>query len=387
MLLRKAFAVLMMSTCLAGAADACELKIGVPGPLSGPATQWGLALRGAVEFVAAEAMQQQLIKENGQACKITVIPFDSKYSAEGAAAAVNSFAADGIKVVIGPVGSPEVTGTKPLAMRNHMIVMLNSFAKDSIGPQWPNVFHIGPGPSGWASPIIQVAKEMYKFDTALIVAPNDQGGTDIASVNAQAFAANGVKVTQEYFQRGTTNFAPIIARIMNAAPGAVDLASTPGGDAGIIVKQLRQAGFTGPILRLGGAGYPEIKRVAGGDEVLKDFVWYEPIYMTDQLQAVDAQYEKLMGGQRPENADFFRWLFASRMVMKAIANAGTLTDADKIAAELRKLPVSDPDGGEGHWIGKKFFGINQELSFPFAIGRVQNGKLLPLLRHDAVSEN
>src|SRR5215467_9891333 len=36
-------------------AAAQELKLGVVGVLSGPAAQWGLALRGAVELVAAEA--------------------------------------------------------------------------------------------------------------------------------------------------------------------------------------------------------------------------------------------------------------------------------------------------------------------------------------------
>ncbi|WP_454915981.1 ABC transporter substrate-binding protein [Xanthobacter sediminis] len=376
----------MMSTCLASAAGACELKIGVPAVLSGPAAQWGMALRGAVEFVAAEAMQQQLVKDGGEPCKISVVAIDSKYTAEGAAAAVNSFAADGIKVVIGGVGSPEVTAIKPLATRNRMVVMVNSFAKNSIGPQWPNVFHIGPGPSGWAAPIIELAKQKYGFKTVIIIAPNDQGGTDIASVNAQAFASQGVTAHEEYYQRGTTNFAPVITRIMNTNPEAVDLASTPAGDAGIIVKQLRQAGFTGPVLRLGGPGYEEISRVAGGDEVLKDFIWYEPIYMNDKLRAVEAKYLEVMGKPRPENADFYRWLFAGRMMMKAIGNAGTTTDVDKIATALRALPVEDPDGGKGYWIGQNFFGINQELSFPFAIGHVEGGKLQPLLSHEAVSK-
>jgi branched-chain amino acid transport system substrate-binding protein len=41
--------------------------------------------------------------------------------------------------------------------------------------------------------------------------------------------------------------------------------------------------------------------------------------------------------------------------------------------------------GTGHWIGKEFFGINQELSFPFGIGLVVQGKLQPTLRVDAAT--
>lgn len=377
---------LLLFASLSDTASACELKIGAPAVLSGPAAQWGIALRGALEFVAKETMEERRLVIDGKDCKVSVVAIDSKYTAEGAAAAMNQFAAQGIKVIVGPVGSPEVTGMKPVAVRNRMVAMVNSFAKDSIGPQWPNVFHIGPGPSGWAGPIIDEALKRFKFSSVAIVAPNDQGGTDIASVNAQIFKEKGIKTAEEYYQRGTTNFAPIVTRLLSSNPEAVDLASSPAGDAGIIVKQLRQAGFQGPIFRLGGPGFEEIARVAGGVEVLKDFIWYEPIYMDDNLRALEAKHEKLMGSPRPENNDYFRWVFAARMMVKAAAAAGTVDDAQKIADAMRKLPVEDENIGKGHWIGKKFFGINQEMSYPFAIGLVQNGQVQPYIRVEAVSE-
>jgi branched-chain amino acid transport system substrate-binding protein len=378
---------LVVSAMLSGTGWACELKIGSPAVLSGPAAQWGIALRDAVAFVAKETMEEKRLVIDGTECTVSVVAIDSKYTAEGAASAANAFAADGIKVIVGPVGSPEVTGMKPVAKRNHMVAMVDSFAKNAIGPQWPNMFHIGPGPSGWAGPIIDAGLERFKFSTVAIVAPNDQGGTDIASVNAQIFSEKGVKPTEEYYQRGTTNFAPIVTRMLSSNPGAVDLASSPAGDAGIIVKQLRQAGFEGPIFRLGGPGFEEIARVAGGIDVLKDFLWYEPVYMDDNLHALEQKYAKLMGKPRPENADFFRWTFAARMMIKAVAAAGTVDDADKIAEVMRKLPVEDENIGKGYWIGQKFFGINQEMSYPFAIGVVQDGKVQPNIHAAAVKED
>ncbi len=376
----------LASAALIGGATACELKVGVPAVLSGPAAQWGIALRGAMEFAAKEAMEEKRIVINGVPCTVSVMPIDTKYTAEGAASAMNAFAAANIKVIVGPVGSPEVTGMKPVAKRNRMVAMVNSFAKNSIGPEWPTVFHIGPGPSGWAGPIIDEGLKRFKFKSVAIVAPNDQGGTDIASVNAQIFKAKGVAPTEEYYQRGTTNFAPIVTRMLAAKPDAIDLASSPAGDAGIIVKQLRQAGFNGPIFRLGGPGTEEIARVAGGYDVLKDFLWFEPIAMDDNTRALEKKYEKLMGAPRPENADFFRWVFAARMTLKAIQAAQSIDDAEKISAAMRKLPVEDEHIGKGHWIGQKFFGINQEMSYPFAIGIIEGGKQQPYKRADAVKE-
>jgi branched-chain amino acid transport system substrate-binding protein len=362
-----------------------ELRLGVVGVLSGPAAQWGLALKGAVDLVAAEANRNGLVKIDGNPCRVSVVAIDSKYTAEGAAAGANTLAGQGVRFIIGPIGSPELTGLKPIAKRNSMLVMGNGYAKDALGPQWPLVFHMGPGPSGWADAIIKIAKQKFGIKSVVLIAPNDQGGTDIASVDADAYKKNGISATEEYYQRGTTNFAPIVTRILNSKPEAVDVASSPPGDAGIIVKQLRQAGFEGPIGRLGGPGYSEISRVAGGDAVLKDFYWYEPVLIDEKAQAMAEEYKKLLGAERPENNLFFQWVSAARMVVKAIAKAGTITDTERVAEALRSLPVDDPNIGPGHWIGQDFFGINQELSFPFGVGLVVNGQPQPTIHVDAAT--
>ncbi|MCZ7657357.1 MAG: ABC transporter substrate-binding protein [Xanthobacteraceae bacterium] len=384
-------ATTMAATALAigltvgSAAAQCELKLGVIGVMSGPAAQWGLALRGAAELVAAEANAAGGLPVGSQKCKVSTVSIDSKYTAEGAAAAANNMVSQGIKLIIGPIGSPEMTGLKPIANRNNLLVMGNGYAKDAIGPQWPLVFHQGPGPSGWAAPIVEVAKAKFNMKKVVLIAPNDQGGTDIASVDAAAYKKHGIEAIEEYYQRGTTNFAPIITRALNAKPDAVDTASSPPGDAGIIIKQLRQAGFAGPIGRLGGPGTEEIARVAGGYEVLKNFYWYEPVYIDDKVRAIAESYKKLMNANPPENNLFFQWVSATRMVTKAVTKAGTVDDVKKIADALRSLPVEDENMGKGLWIGKEFFGINQELSFPFGIGLILDGKMQPVLRHEAAT--
>ncbi len=363
----------------------CEVKLGVVAPMSGGAAQWGIAMRGAAEMVAAEYAEKGGLPVGSQKCKISVVALDGKYSPEGAAAAANNLASQGIKLIIGPIGSPEMTGIKPVANRNGMLVMGNSFAKNAIGPQWPLVFHLGPGPSAWADPIVKIAKQKFNLKSVVLVAPNDQGGTDIASVDAVAYTKNGINAKEEYYQRGTTNFAPLVTRIMNYHPDAIDTTSSPPGEAGIMVKQLRQAGFSGPIGRLGGPGDQEILRVAGGPEVVKNFYWYEAIYIDSKAQAMGSEYKRLMHAEPPENNFFYQYVPATRMVTKAITKAGTADDTKKVAAALRSLPVEDPNLGKGLWIGQEFFNINQELSFPFGAGLIVNGKPQPSVRIDAAT--
>jgi branched-chain amino acid transport system substrate-binding protein len=367
-------------------AQNCELKIGSMGPMSGGAAQWGLAMNSAAELAAAEVNQNGGVKVGGKLCKVLVVPYDSKYTADGAAAGSNALAAQDIHLIIGPVGSPEATGIKPVAARNEQVAWNAAYAKNALEPKFPLMFHVSPGPGAWADAVIKRAMKEFPMKSVTLIAPNDQGGTDIASVDADAYRANGVTATEEYYQRGTTNFAPIVTRVLAAKPDVVDTASSPPGDAGVIVKQLRLAGFTGAIGRLGGPGTDEILRVSGGLDVLKNFYWFESVPTADpKVQAIDAEYRKLLGKDPIGGTSMWADLPAARMTLKAVSIAGT-DDAKKVAAVLRTMPVDDPNVGKGYWGGKKQFGIAQELQFPFGIGIIKDGKNLGVERQEVKPE-
>ena len=55
-------------------------------------------------------------------------------------------------------------------------------------------------------------------------------------------------------------------------------------------------------------------------------------------------------------------------------------------AVLRAMPVEDPNIGKGYWTGKKYFGIQQTLFFPFGIGIIKDGKNLGVGRQEAIAE-
>lgn len=356
-------------------AQSCEVKIGALGPMSGGAAAWGLALKSGVEFVAAQYNESGGLPVGDKKCKVNVASYDSKYTADGAAAGANYLASQGVKLIVGPVGSPEATGVKPVAARNEQITFNSSYAKNAIGPEWPLAFHQLAGPSAWAPALVKAAKQRFGIKSVVVVAPNDQGGTDVASVNAEAYKADGIKTSEEYYQRGTTNFAPIVTRILNANPDAVDTASSPPGDASTMVKQLLEAGFAGVIGRLGGPGTPEIIRAAGGVEKIKGFYWLELVPTDDpKVSRMLEDYQKVMKTSAPDNTLLFPAAAAARMVLKAVTAAGVENDASKVAKALLSLPVEDPYLGKGVWTGNGTFGVNQELGFPVGMGLVADGK-------------
>lgn len=354
---------------------ACNLSIGAMGPFTG-APDWAIAMTDGARFVAAVENKAGGLKVGNEKCHVSVVTYDAKYTAEGGAAGANYFASKGIKLIVGPIGSPETTGVKPVAERNGQITINFSYAKNAIQPQYPLAFHGDTGPLTWAYPVAKAAQKEFHFESVALIAPNDQGGTDIASVDAVAYRKLGIKAIENYYQRGIANFAPIVQRILNEHAEAVDTASTPPTYAATIAKQLRQAGFEGPIGRLGGPGTAQILHTVGGVKKLKNFYWFSAVPPVPSVRAVWPEYKKVMGKAGPNNSIMVQGIAATRVLFAAVTKAGTASDTAKVAAAMRTLPLNDPNLGKGVWTGKKQYGINQEMAFSAGVGFIRNGKNL-----------
>ena len=190
--------------------------------------------------------------------------------------------------------------------------------------------------------------------SVVLVAPNDQAGTDIASVDADAYSANGVRRPGISISAARRTSRPSSRACWPANPDAVDTASSPPGDAGVIVKQLRLAGFTGPIGRVGGPGTAEILRVCGGMDVLKDFYWFETVPTDDpNVRAIDDEYRKLLGNDPVGGTTFWSYLPARTHDHEGDLERRAPPMRQKVAAVLRTMPVEDPNIGKGYWTGKK----------------------------------
>ena len=181
--LRTTFTALL-STCLltSALAQECEVKIGVAGPMAGGASAFGLAVKAGAEFEAAYANESGGLAMGNRKCKVMIYPFDAMYTAAGGAAASNYFTSENIHVVVGPIGSPETTGFRPVAKRNGQINFSHSYMRDVISPEFPLAFHSLQAPVTWGPVLIKEAKGRFKFNSIIVIGPNDQGGTDRAAL-------------------------------------------------------------------------------------------------------------------------------------------------------------------------------------------------------------
>jgi branched-chain amino acid transport system substrate-binding protein len=381
---------LLSVACMSSAsvwADDCEVRIGATGPMTGGAASWGLALKAGTEFQAALANDAGGLQVGNRKCKVKVVSYDAQCNAAGGAAASNYFAGEKVTAVMGPVCSPELTGFRPAAKRNGQVNFTSSYLAGALGPEWPTVFHLLQGPAVWGPLIIKEAKQRFNIRSVVILGPNDQSGTDIGGQLAKMYSAQGVKVTTEYYQRGTTNFGPNAIRIMNDAPDAVELAATPTADVTLVVKQLTDAGFNGVYGALGGIGLTPVAQGAGGVQKINAYYWLELMPVDDPgARQLRVDYARVMKTGAPENALLYPSSTAAEQLLRAISLAGTDSDAGKIATALRSTTPESRYFGKGGWRGKAQYGINQELAFPVGMGVIADHKLIGVKRVDIPAE-
>ena len=368
-------------------AQDCEVKLGAVGPMTGGAANWGLALKAAVEFTAAMANQDGGLTMGSRKCRVKVFPVDALYTASGGAAAANLLASQNVQIILGPMGSPETVGLRPVAKRHGQLSFNPSYMEGAISPEFPLGFHATQAPRTWGPELIKAAKVQFKFNTAMIVAPNDQAGTDPGKQLAKMYGDLGVKTTEEYYQRGTTNFAPMVTRIMNANPDTLEMSGVPPGEAINLTKQLMEAGFKGFIGCLGATGAAPILQGAGGPEKLKGFYWLEmsPVDHPGILK-MKADYGRVMKTPAPPDPVFAVYVLAAEVTLTAISRAGTDQDAEKVADALRKFTPESRYMGKAGWRGKTQYGINQELTFPAGLGMVVDGIKLPVRTIEIAAE-
>jgi branched-chain amino acid transport system substrate-binding protein len=360
-------------------AQECEVKIGAIGPMSGGAAAWGLSAKAGTEFAAAIVNEEGGLRMGNRRCKVKVVSYDALCTTAGGAASSNFMASENIKVMVGPTCATEVSAYMPVAKRHGQLGISTTYYAGVLNPEYPLMFHAIQAPITFGPFLIKPALEQFKFKTIMVIGPNDQGGTDGSRQLIKHYESLGVKGTEEYYQRGTTNFAPLAARIMNARPDAVEIATVPPADVTNIVKQLLEAGYTGTIGSLGGAGAGPIIQGAGGVEKLKGFYWLEtsPVDHPGIIK-LKSEYQRVMKTPPIENPLMPNLALAAEVVLKAISIAGTADDAEKVAEALRKSTPESRYMGKAGWRGKSIYGVNQELTFPMGLGMVIDGKRMPV---------
>jgi branched-chain amino acid transport system substrate-binding protein len=351
------------------------MKLGVIAPLSGTGAGWGLALRAGAELASDDTNAKGGLEVAGKKYKIEVIPYDDKYQGQAAADAANRLIfMDKAKFIIGPMGSAAGLAAQEIIEANKVLFVGNSFTTKFLGPKKLFSFRTTMTMAEFSLPMLKFLKEKYPNAKKMaILGPNDETGYEVTGFNLKAHEAVGHEIVfRDYFERGTVDFMPVLNKIFALKPDVLNLDGSNPGDCGLIVKQARQMGFKGLIIKVGGPGTPEMLKVAG-KELMEGFIYYSPINPDDpKIQEINKKYNAKfpppMNGFTPQFYDGTLWLF------EAIKKAGTLADTEKVRQALEGLSFDGVYTGRMSWTGKETYGIDHQVKFPFYVMVVKDGR-------------
>jgi branched-chain amino acid transport system substrate-binding protein len=372
------FAAALMTAGLGSAQAQETLKIGGVGPLSGGGTAWGLAAQRGMEIAIEEINAAGGVKAEGKAYKLQLVMYDDQYTgAGGKAAAERLVNQDKVKFIIGPVGSPPALGVISVTNPAKVIALTNGYAPQILknDTKDPYNFRIYPTNIEFGPPLIKWLKENApEVKKVGMLAPNDAVGQSVAGALAEDYRKQGFEVSLELFERGIKEFTPLILRMMAQKVDAFEFDGNSPGDAGLMLKQIRQAGFKGKVIQIGGPGSDEIIEIAGA--AAEGFLSYgvfdwdtpagkklRPIYEQKYGKGIINQFMPA----------FYHTVF---LLVDAIKRADS-TDTDKVRDALDAMNGFDAGVyGPVKWAGKDSYGVNRQLMFTYYLAEVKDGKLV-----------
>lgn len=367
--------ILSLSLALGGVtiANAETLKIGVLAPLSGSGADWGQAMKGAAENAAEDANANGGLNVGGTNYQIEVIAYDSEYKANTAITAMNRLVfEDQVKFVVGPLGSAPLVAALPVINENKIITLTAAFTPKALGPDNKYSFRAVLPTDYFSGP--QVNWVAGKLGAKRIggLFPNDESGQQIAIAVVDGYEKAGAEfVSKEFFERGRVDFVPLLTRVLAQNIDAFELDGNSPQTAGLIVKQLRELGYKGAIIRTGGDGTAAILAVAGNEAA-------EGLYLhqlADPASPEIAAYTKRFEDKYKLTMNGFSPYFyaATQLVFASMEEAGTTTDTDKIAAAMEAQKDFPSIVGNVNWTGQDIWGSNHQINVPYYVAQIKNG--------------
>jgi branched-chain amino acid transport system substrate-binding protein len=372
MLRKLALAGLLLAATAAHAQQV--LKIGAVAGLSGPGAPWGQAIVYAGQLAAQDVNAKGGLEVGGTKYKVQIVPYDDKYQANESVTAVNRLIYDDkVKYILGPMGGASELAILPITEKNKVITMTLAFTPKSLGPDKPYSFRpvLTTTETAQAQIAWVVKNAGVKHVGALV--PNDETGQQILVDLKKAYDKAGAPLKQaEMFDRSRVDLVPLLTRMIGNGIDAIDLNGNSPDTAGLIVKQARELGFKGLMIRSGGPATVQIVSVAGAAAAEGMIVNTLSDPSNQAVTAYAARYQKEYG--KPMNGFSPAFYDMTHMLFDAMVKAGTVTDSEKVRQQLASVSHYQGIVGDVRWTGRAVYGIDQQIDAPFYLARVKGGK-------------
>jgi branched-chain amino acid transport system substrate-binding protein len=353
--------------------------IGAIFPLSGRGATWGMAAQKAIVIKQKEVNARGGLNVGGEKYKIEIIWEDDKFvGATGRMAAEKLVNRDKVKFILGSQASAVILAVQPITERNKILFLVNSYSKDVLSADKPYSFRMVLT----ANEILQgmypwLAKTYPQLKTVALIEPNDPSGYPIEKDCQRVAAQNNIKVVfSQFYERGTSDFYPLLNKLILQKPDFIDFTGASPGDQALIVKQVRELGYKGKTFAGTTLNPPEFCKIAGQQNVEGHISNTHDLlgaYTTEGQRKYYDDYIAIHG--KPFDPVTPKYHVYLDILVQAIEKAGSL-DPTKVKETMEKIEEWNTIFGPTKFGGKEYYGIKRQIVTPVYISELVEGKLV-----------
>ena len=367
-----------------------ELVIGDHQPLSGSLAGLGVQVHRGVELAVKHYNEgthplnpTPCLNVGGKKYKLSEVVYESKCTAEGGIAAAKRLVFnDGVKFVVGSVGSgPSMASSEAVFEPNKVIFMSTGWNPAVIGEDKPYTFRTGGtskefGIGFWQWAASGGLPDLKKMG---LLTQDNEAGRGGGKAYVKVVKSFGIETTNiEFWPVGTTDFYPYLTRMMAQEPDLIDISSSPV-EEGLQLKQLNELGYKGYIRATCNNKEVMIKTAGGPEEAEGVYCvfaidWDAPSGITKAMAMYRDDYRKDYPGDEPGMQGLYVY-DATVGLLEAMKMAGTV-EVTKVRDVLGKFNWMLSTGYMSSWGGKETYGRNHQLVHPIPIPQIRNGKVI-----------
>ena len=268
------------------------VKIGFLAPLTGAVAAWGKPGLDGCQIWADWVNEAGGIKIGDEAYKVEFVAYDDEYDpGKARTGAVKLIKEDGVKFIMMLGGDPW-PGVSPVAQKEEMLV--STLLPSDLTPE--TTMLVAPcevHPIYNVTGVEWLAENKPELKTAVICAQDDSLGKPSVATYLAAFEAAGIKVLGDpiFFDPATTDFAPIMSKMLGLKPDIICLDTCYTDYVHPLTEQAFQQGFKGQIISCTADFYPKMIDKTS-KEFMEGFIFQFPDFDDPALNEPQINFKK-----------------------------------------------------------------------------------------------
>ncbi len=322
-------------------APAGVVKIGLLNSLTGPHAGWDLPASEGVRMAIKELNEKGGVTVRGKRYTFAVVEEDAQSKPEFAVSGAQKILSDSdIHIVMGVLTSTPGMAAANLLAKSKVLYIGGFTAMDGLVGKPGNelLFRALNADTATATVFVPTVVKELAVKKIGALFPNEDVSKSIIQIYQPLFEREGVQVVSvEYFQPGTTDFAPVLRKFQRQGLDGLFVGYSDPDVEAIVRQSLEVGGLPTRFIYRGGSGAPGRKYA----DKIEGFAWQ--ILTRDLDTSSDPKVKAWIGRYRAEvrkditPTTYWALTFYDTVFMlgHAMEAAGSVSDAHAIAAKLK----------------------------------------------------